>query len=164
MFCPTCGTPSNKQFNYCKQCGANLTLLTGPGSQHSSAKSIETIGWVIAGTTITLLGMALGSLVLMKDGAIDEALGRVVVIMSLIGFVLVEGILLWRFVRETRTQPEHASLAANDLTTRELRNASAGELAEPAEIPGVAEPTTRALEPEPVRVRSGSDGIKRDLN
>jgi hypothetical protein len=159
MFCPTCGTKSIEQLNYCKGCGANLTFLTGSSDQNSSAKSIETLGWVIAGTTITLLGMALGSLVLIKDGAIDAALGRVVVIMSLVGFVLVEGVLLWRFLRETRKQDERASLA-DDLATQELRNASERELAEPAEILSAAEPTTRELEPTRVRTRSGSDGIK----
>jgi len=123
------------------------------------ATSIETLGWVIAGTTITLLGMALGSLVLIKNGQIDGTLGTVVVIMSLVGFVLVEGVLLWRLLRETRKQNETTSLPASDLSTRELRPAAARELAEPAQPLSVAEPTTRELEPARVRTRSGSDGI-----
>jgi hypothetical protein len=147
MFCPTCGAQSIEHLNYCKHCGANLTLSAGTGHENSTAKSIETLGWVIAGTTITLLGMALGSLVLIRDGAIDGTLGRIVVIMSLVGFVLVEGVLLWRLWRETRKQNDTTSLPASNLNTRELKPASARELAEPIRSPNVAEPTTRELEP-----------------
>jgi hypothetical protein len=145
MFCSNCGAPSIEHLNYCKHCGANLTSLAGAGAQDSTAKSIETLGWVIAGTTITLLGMALGTLVLIKDGAVDATLGRVVVIMSLVGFVLVEGVLLWRMLRETRKQND--SLPAASLNTRELPSASGRELAEPVPPLSVAEPTTRELEP-----------------
>ena len=144
MFCPTCGAQSIEQLNYCKHCGANLTFRSGAGQEDS--KAIETLGWVIAGTTITLLGMALGSLVLIKDGAIDATLGRIVVIMSLVGFVLVEGVLLWRLLRETRKKSTAASLPASDLRTQELRSAAGNELAEPEPL-SVAEPTTRELEP-----------------
>jgi hypothetical protein len=144
MFCPNCGAQSFEKLKYCKQCGANLTNLE---SQKSTDKSIETLGWVIAGTTITLLGMALGSLVLIKGGAIDATLGRVVVIMSLVGFVLVEGVLLWRLLREARKPNETTSLPASNLDTHELRPAERGELPEPARPLGVTETTTRELEP-----------------
>ena len=147
MFCPNCGAPSIEHLNYCKHCGANLTAMAVAGHEDSTTKSIETLGWVIAGTTITLLGMALGTLVLIKDGAIDATLGRVVVIMSLVGFVLVESVLLWRLLRETRKQDEQNSLPASNVNTRELRSASGRELAEPVHPLGVAEPTTRELEP-----------------
>jgi hypothetical protein len=149
MFCPTCGAQSIEQLNYCKHCGASLALTAGTGHQNSPAKSIETLGWVIAGTTITLLGMALGSLVLINGGAIDATLGRVVVIMSLVGFVLVDGVLLWRLLREARRQNETASLAASNSSTRELQPAPGRELSEPVPSVSVTEPTTRELEPAP---------------
>ena len=145
MFCPTCGARSNEQLNYCQHCGASLTFLAGAVNENS--KSIETLGWVIVGTTITLLGMALGSLVLINNGAIDGTLGRIVAIMSLVGFVLVESVLLWRLLRETRKHSETTSLPASDLSTRELRPAAPPELAEPVVPLGVAEPTSR--EPAP---------------
>ena len=146
MFCPNCGAQSIEHLNYCKQCGANLTALAGAGRHDSVEKSIETLGLVIAGTTITLLGMALGSLVLIKNGAIDGTLGRIVVVMCLVGFVLVEGVLLWRMWRETRKQNETTSPPASNLSTRELGPASGRELAEPVQPLSVAEPTTRELE------------------
>lgn len=144
MFCPNCGIQSFEHLKYCKQCGANLI---SPADQKSMDKSIETLGWVIAGTTITLLGMALGSLVLIKQGAIDATLGSVVVIMSLIGFVLVESVLLWRLLREARKPYEATTLPSSNLDTRELRPAEMGELPEPARPLGVTETTTRELEP-----------------
>src|SRR5262245_19338279 len=142
MFCPNCGAPSLDHLKYCKQCGASLT----DQAQKSMNKSIETLGWVIAGTTITLLGMALGSLVLIKQGAIDTTLGSIVAIMSLVGWVLVESVLLWRLLREARTPNERTTLPAVKLDTRELRPAERGELAEPAQPLGVTETTTRELE------------------
>ena len=42
----------------------------------------DTLAWVIVGTTITLLGMSLGALVLMKNGSIDVTLGKAFVILS----------------------------------------------------------------------------------
>lgn len=73
MYCPTCGAQLAQALSYCNHCGANLG--TSQVQSEAAGTAIDTLMWVIVGTTITLLGMALGALVLMKNGAIDERLG-----------------------------------------------------------------------------------------
>jgi uncharacterized membrane protein YvbJ len=77
MFCPACGGQFEGRLNYGKHCGASLTALNQATNRESAERSTETLGWVIVGTSITLLGMALGALVLIKDNAIDASLGKV---------------------------------------------------------------------------------------
>lgn len=112
----------------------------------TAGSAIDTLLWVIIGTTITLLGMALGALVLMKDGAIDEGLGRVFVILTLVSLVVTEAILLWRFLhlnrRERRTVPN-----MKGMNTEELDSSTARALHEPLEpVSSVTEQTTRTLD------------------
>jgi len=117
----------------------------------AAAESTDTLVWVIVGTTITLLGMALGALVLMKNSAIDEKLGSIFVILSFLALVVVEGILLWRLLQINRgTKQSPLVLQPPDLTTEELNEAPARVLLEPAEpLSSITEETTRAFEPLP---------------
>jgi len=149
MYCPTCGARLAQALSYCNHCGANLNTLKVDHNAGTSETTTDTLVWVIVGTTITLLGMALGALVLMKGGAIDEGLGIAFVILSFVALVLVEGVLFWRLLhlnrvaQETRTLPQ-----PEDLSTAELGPVSGRALHEPAEsVPGVTEQTTRAFEP-----------------
>ena len=59
---------------------------------------IDSVMWSIVGTTTTILGMSLGAMVLMQNGNIDPVLGTVFVIMTFVALVLVEGVLVWRFL------------------------------------------------------------------
>lgn len=95
MYCPTCGARLAQTLSYCNHCGANLSALKVDGNAGKTETTTDTLGWVIVGTTITLLGMALGALVLMNNGAIHQGLGIAFVILSFVTLVLVEGILLW---------------------------------------------------------------------
>jgi len=109
----------------------------------------DTLLWVIVGTTITLLVMALGALVLMKNGAINERLGMAFVILTFLALVVSDGVLVWRLLHlnrgaeETRTVPPLNGLSTekpDPLTARALQ-----EHHEP--VSSVTEQTTRALEP-----------------
>jgi hypothetical protein len=148
MYCPTCGTHLAEPLSFCKQCGASLETLTRTGDS-SHAKTIETLGWVIAGTSITLLGMALGALVLIKEAKIDAGLGTIFFILSLVGFVLVEGVLLWRLRRESKTETALRSLGspAQDLSIQELSESPAENLLRAGEMPDITAETTKRLEP-----------------
>ena len=59
---------------------------------------VDGVMWSIVGTTTTILGMSLGALVLMQQGDIDPVLGKLFVIMSFLALILVEGVLIWRFM------------------------------------------------------------------
>lgn len=149
MYCPTCGARLAQALSYCNHCGTNLSTLKLDRKARTSGTTTDTLVWVIVGSTITLLGMALGALVLMTDKAIDERLGSVFVILSFLSLVLIEGILLWRLLHLNRVTPRPWPLAQpKDLSTDELEPGSARALQMPAEsVPSVTEQTTRAFEP-----------------
>jgi hypothetical protein len=149
MDCHKCGARLVQALNYCNHCGANLSALKVEGDAGTAGVAIDTLLSVIVGTTITLLGMALGALVLMKKGQIDGRLGTALVILTFAALVVVETLLVWRLLhlnsgaRKTRAVPQLSDLETEKpapLTGRAIH-----ELAEP--VPSVTEQTTRAFEP-----------------
>lgn len=148
MYCHNCGTRLAKALSYCNHCGANLSgLVEAQGV--SSGTTIDTLLWVIVGTPITLLGMALGALVLMNHGLINERLGTAFVMLTFLTLLLTEGVLVWQLVKlnsgakETGTAPQLNNLSVKEpdpLTTRALQ--------EPLEpVSSITEQDTRIFEP-----------------
>lgn len=148
MYCPSCGAHLAQTLSYCNLCGANLSVLKVDNARTADTTT-DTLVWVIVGTTITLLGMALGGLVLMKNGTIDGGLGIAFVILSFVALVLVEAVLVWRLLHLNRVTKEAQALPqSKDLSTEELAPASVHSLPEHVEpVPSVTEQTTRAFEP-----------------
>ena len=149
MYCHTCGARLAQALSYCNHCGANLSTLKVQDQVGTAGTAIDTLLWVIVGTTITLLGMALGALVLMKNGAINERLGMAFVILTFVTLVLLEGVLVWRLLHLNRGAEEIRTVPQlNDLSTEELDPLTARALDEPLEpVSSVTEQTTRAFEP-----------------
>jgi hypothetical protein len=148
MYCHNCGARLAQALSYCNHCGANLSpLVDAPGVR--SGTTIDTLLWVIVGTTITLLGMALGALVLMNNGHINERLGTAFIIVTFLTLLVTEGVLVWQLVKlnsgakETVTAPQLSGLSAkgpDPLTTRAL--------AEPLEpVSNISDQNTRIFEP-----------------
>jgi len=146
MYCQTCGAQLAKPLSYCNHCGADLSTLK---VKDQAGTAIDRLLLVIVGTTITLLGMALGALVLIKNGAINERLGTAFVILTFVSLVVAEAVLGWRLLRlnrgaeEIRNVPQLSDVIAGEpdpLTTRALQ-----EHLEP--VSSVTEETTRTLEP-----------------
>jgi hypothetical protein len=102
MYCHTCGARLPQALSYCNHCGADLGTLKDQGQAGTAGTAIETLLWVIVGTTITLLGMALGALVLMNNGAINERLGTAFVIVTFVTLLVSEGVLAWRLLQLNR--------------------------------------------------------------
>jgi hypothetical protein len=104
--------------------------------------------WVMVGTTITILGMGLGALVLLKKGEIDASLGSVLVILTFVAFVIVTGVLLWRLLHLHKLSKEQRTLqSTQDSDHAELNEVRTRALSDPGEpVPTVTEQTTRNLE------------------
>lgn len=119
-----------------------------PG-RHGSDDYRDTLLWVIVGSTITLLGMGLGALVLINKGEINERLGTAFVILTFVTLVVLEGVLVWRLLHLSRgAEKIRAASQPNDLSTNELDPFTARALHEPLEpVSSVTEETTRTLEP-----------------
>jgi len=123
--------------------------VAGSGKTGTAATAIDTLLWVIIGTTITLLGMALGALVLIKDGKIDERLGIAFVIMTFFALVVSEGVLVWRFLQLNRSAKGMSAVPQlGDRSSQEPDLKTVRELQEPLEpVASVTEHTTRSFEP-----------------
>ena len=149
MYCQKCGARLAEALSYCNHCGANLGKLKVQGQAATAGTAIDTLLWVIVGTTITFLGMALGALVLIKDGAINERLGMAFVILTFVSLVVTEGVLVWRLLHLSRGAEEIRSVSQlHDLRTEELDPLITRALQEPLEpVSSVTEQTTRTLEP-----------------
>jgi hypothetical protein len=72
------------------------------GQVGTTEPAIDTLLWVIVGTTITLLGMALGALVLINKSEINERLGMAFVILTFVALVVSDGVLVWRLLNLKR--------------------------------------------------------------
>lgn len=149
MYCQKCGGRLVQSLSYCNHCGANLSTLKLQGQAETTGMAIDTLLWVIVGTTITLLGLALGALVLINNGAINERLGMAFVILTFMALVVSDGVLVWRLLNLNRGVKEiRAAPHLNDLSTEESNPLTARALHEPLEpVSSVTEQTTRAFEP-----------------
>lgn len=144
MYCQTCGSRLTQSLSYCNHCGANLSTLKA----ETVGMAIDTLLWVVVGTTITLLGMALGALVLMNNSAINERLGMAFVILTFVALVVSDGVLVWRLLHLNRGTKEIRAVShLNDLSENP-NPLTARALHEPLEpVLNVTEQTTRTLEP-----------------
>ena len=149
MYCQTCGARLEQALSYCNHCGADLGKLKVQDQAGTTGTAIDTLLWVIVGTTITLLGMALGALVLIKNGAINERLGMAFVILTFISLLVAEGVLVWRLLHLNRGAKEIRSVSQlHDLRTEEPDPLTTRALQEPLEpVSSVTEETTRTFEP-----------------
>lgn len=149
MYCPSCGTQLAQALSYCNKCGATLSTMKGLDEAKPLERTIDSVVWAIVGTTITILGMCLGALVLMRDRTIDFALGTVFVILSFVAVVLVEGVLVWRLRHLTKGAKDRGVLTqVNDSEAKEQSEVRTRALSEPVEpVLSVTEQTTCSFEP-----------------
>ena len=144
-YCPKCGVELSQAMSYCNRCGAQLAESLNHSTPGSLETTTDTLVWVIVGTAITLLGMSLGALVLMKNGSIDVTLGKAFVILSFVALVLVEGVLIWRLLSLGLKNQGPEQRPKDDFRKEGLK--TAGELSPPPDSLGtVTEQTTRSFE------------------
>ena len=141
MFCPSCGSQLMQSLSYCNRCGASLDLAKTSNETELQPKNVEIMLMAVVAATIIILGMILGALVLMKNGAIAEHLGSAFVVVSFLSMLVIDGLIVSRVISPAR-RADKRGLAAQP---KELNTARGLELGPPA--PTVTEQTTRSLEP-----------------
>src|SRR5678815_1505667 len=148
MYCQTCGGRLAQSLSYCNHCGANLSTLKVQGQVGTTGTAMDTLLWVIVGTTITLLGMALGALVLMSNGQINERLGMAFVILTFVAMLVSDGVLVWRLLNLHRGAKEiDGANALNELSTESSTPSTVRALDEHFEpVSSITEHTSRAFE------------------
>ena len=149
MYCPTCGAQLAQALTYCNRCGANLNPVKDQGKTKAPSRTIDNVVGAMVATTIFVLGMILGALVLMKKGDIPEGLGTVFVLLSAFALLVLEGLFVWQLMRLNKGAKEAGGTAQPmNFKTEEPGAGSVRALPAPVEpMPSVTEQTTRTLEP-----------------
>lgn len=152
LACPTCGIELLHTMSYCNRCGANLVPLKDHGEVVPQLIPINSLIWAIVVTTIVVLGMGLGALVLMRDGRIDEGLGRIFVILCFLTLPIIEGLLVWQLFSSSRRVNRFSTKVQENFSQPDQLGATTARLlSEPREpvepISSVTEHTTHIFEP-----------------
>jgi hypothetical protein len=163
MFCPSCGTESPIELNYCNRCGANLNALVAPApaAPFNVTKPILIVGLVMLFITLAgFAGVFSTAIDLSHGGGKDVPIA--VIFFGMLGIVVIDALLfslLWKLINASlssfkpsakRKQTEHHQFAQP--STARLQPA-----------PSVTENTTRFFEgyqpasiPDPVPVKKAN--------
>ena len=146
MYCPSCGTAMPEGLSYCNRCGASLSVSKGIEDGKSLENIVLSLVWAIVGVTITLAGIMLGSMPVMKEIGLPYGFMVLFVGLLFLTMLAVDGMLIWQLFRfstrgkEPRGVPFVAKLDTNDFDARREH-----PLLEPRV--SVTENTTRNFEP-----------------
>lgn len=149
MYCPSCGSQLMQSLSYCNRCGVNLQVSRISEELMPPGKNIEIV--LLAGVvaTITILGMILGALVLMNNGAINDKLGTAFVIVSILSLLVIDGLIAWRLLSPTRiAHKSDLAPQAQEFNPGAPRTARVLELSQPGE-PSQTTPDQTTRNPEP---------------
>lgn len=141
MYCPSCGTATRRELNYCNRCGA--TLSVAPASRLGGL--VWTIPLAIA--LITLGGFGMVFLIgyeLVKRGAEVSAITALLLFLDVIVVVIID----WMLLRQlTRVIDIYRPVRAPNEAQQELHGKPAAQIDEPREPAAfVTEQTTRMFE------------------
>lgn len=158
MFCPSCGTESTIELNYCNRCGANLTTPLSPTTEFvpiNLTKPITIISLVVLFLTLGGFAGVLSAAGEIASGGNGKDLSMAIIFFGMITILTLD-ILLIRQLSKLIT----AALSPNRLAIKKQPAPLQNELryARPATArldpaPSVTENTTRFLEtyaPAPV--------------
>ena len=133
--------------NYCNRCGGpNLNVIKGTGKSKSLEKSAESIIWSIVGITLSMLGIMIAVMALIKG---FELSGEIVALFIALMFLLllgINGLFLWQLLRLNGLAKEaHSASQLEKDKLKELEAKREQALIEP--VTSATENTTRILEP-----------------
>ena len=142
MYCLSCGMPTAKGISYCNYCGAKLTAEKGDKTAKSADVKPEALVWAMV--AVLIFGFAAIMLLMMAMKMVGLNVGQILAftIVSFLMMILLEGVFIWQLFSRRR---DTGTLPAKEQTTKELYEAQARMLTEPA--PSVTEHTTRAFDP-----------------
>lgn len=145
MYCPSCGAALLQELNYCNRCGISLSVIKESGKSKSLEKSVESTVWSIVGITLSIMGIMIAVLALMKGFGLSGDI--VVFFMALMFLILIgiDGLLVWQLSRLNSLAKEARSAVQLERgRIRELDAKREQFIVEPRMR--VAENTTRILE------------------
>lgn len=145
MYCSSCGTNVTPGLSYCNRCGTELSAKDRSGNKLSDS-SLDSLVWAIAVVTIVGLGAVIGLMAVMKNVIhFDNTLILVFTFLSFFTFMGVDAVFIWVLLRSKMSDKKIPGIdRSKELTTKEIGEAKARSLAEPAM--SVTEHTTRTLD------------------
>lgn len=146
MVCQFCGVALPKRTKYCKHCGAQLTAKKGASETESlEQRQDDVYAWLVR-LALLGLGLILGGMVLMKKAQLSTGLIVAYMILSSLVFLILFGLSLAKLISlDTSSQDTDDGGQIGQPETNELDQADAHKAIDA--MPGVAENTTRKLEP-----------------
>ncbi|HZG50996.1 MAG TPA: hypothetical protein VEZ40_02570 [Pyrinomonadaceae bacterium] len=157
MTCPSCGIALPLQLKYCNRCGAQLTTAKETELVAIYEKRMESEMEGLFWITVFGLGLLLGGLVVLKKSLdLGEGLLLAYALLCSTALAAYFGLGVWQIRRLARSSKEAArTLQPGQVETNELPPFKTPATLEPAL--SVAEHTTRTLEPEPARRKTGAE-------
>lgn len=142
MYCPSCGVEYTQKLNYCKRCGAGLTL-PGPSSEPASHRPrYGWMFWAIAALGLGGLGMAFGILATMASFGMRQEELIVPFVFSLAFIFGIVGLLVRQLSRVTSAYQQ--TIQSANFERPAVTEYQPAQLAAPPEsAPSVIEHTTR---------------------
>jgi hypothetical protein len=137
MFCPSCGTESPIELNYCNRCGANLSVMVAapPAAPVNVTKPILIVGLVMLFITLAgFAGVFSTAVDLSRTGSKDVPMA--VIFFGMLGIVIIDGLLfslLWKLI--------NAALSSAKTHTNKKQTSY--------QQPQFVQPTTARLQPAP---------------
>jgi hypothetical protein len=146
MFCPSCGLEYAQKLNYCKRCGAGLSLPMPPFESRPQPARFVGLFWAVAIFGLGGLGLAFGILATMANfGRHDEEL-IVPFVFSLAFIFGLVGLLIRQLSRVVSTyQQTNQMVSAERPAINQYQPAQT--IAPPEAAPSVVEHTTRQFAP-----------------
>ncbi len=146
MYCPSCGATLIQEMNYCNRCGANLNVIKGSGKSKSLEKSVESTIWSIVGITLSVLGIMVAVMALMKGfGLSGEVVALFMALMFLILFGI-NGLFVWQLLRLNSLAKEARSASQLERDKAKELGAKREQMLDESRM-SFTENTTRILEP-----------------
>lgn len=145
MYCSSCGKVVKPGLSYCNHCGGELNSKQRGPSKASEA-SQESLVWAITAVTIVGLGGIIGLMAVLKEVLhFNDGLIIAFSLLFFLSFLAADGVFIWLLLRQKGGANRTGGMTKQkELTTRELDEAKARALPEPAL--SVTEHTTRTLE------------------
>ena len=166
MYCPVCGIESTQGLNYCKRCGANLTVaLQTTGQQAASGLKGSSFAIAVASLSLGTAVVALGGLGLVLSYVEDMArsgnsgvLPKLILLLGLPMVFATSVLLVWQISRLI-SMPRQSFGTLSPPSRPQVSTYAPVQIAAPPadSAASVTEHTTRTFDPRRVKIAADDE-------
>ena len=166
MYCPVCGVESTQGLNYCKRCGANLTVALHSTEQPVGgglkgfhfALAVASLSLGTAVVALGGLGIVLSFVQDMSHQATSGNLPRLILLLGLPMVCAISLLLVWQISRLISMPRQSLGALSQPPRSQVSTHASVQVAAPPADsAPSVTEHTTRTFDPRRVKIAADDE-------